>query len=160
MRVWSSCYGDAPEQVRAWAKEIGLQRLFSTFPGGWPGVGLLLLRATAGVAAVVSGAASLLESAPAPTAGAMVIGLAAVGCGVLLLIGFLTPGAAVLTALGSAGATLPGCPALTASLFEAKPTAGFLIVMAVAILLLGPGAFSVDCLLFGRREIIIPASRG
>ncbi len=116
----------------------------------------MLLRATVGVTAMVCGAASLSERAPTLTAGAMVIGLTAVGCGALLLIGFLTPGAAVLTALGSAGATLPGCPALAASLLEAKPTASFLIVMAVAVVLLGPGAFSLDSYLFGRREIVIP----
>jgi uncharacterized membrane protein YphA (DoxX/SURF4 family) len=119
----------------------------------------LLLRATVGVAAVVSGGAALAGRAPLPSAGAMAVGVTAVGCGVLLLIGFLTPGAALLTALGSAGATLPGCPALAANLFEAKPTASFLIVMAVAIVLLGPGAFSLDSYLFGRREIVIPPSR-
>jgi hypothetical protein len=33
---------------------------------------------------------------------------------------------------------------------------GFVIVMSVAIAFLGPGAFSVDCRLFGRRVIVIP----
>ena len=32
----------------------------------------------------------------------------------------------------------------------------FFIVMATAIVLLGPGAFSLDARLFGRREIVIP----
>ncbi|HEX3543577.1 MAG TPA: hypothetical protein VHT31_03545 [Candidatus Acidoferrum sp.] len=31
-----------------------------------------------------------------------------------------------------------------------------MIVMAAAIALLGPGAFSLDARLFGRREILIP----
>jgi hypothetical protein len=73
-----------------------------------------------------------------------------------VLIGFVTPGASLLVGLGSAGLTLPGCPALASSILEAKPSSGFLIVMAVAILLLGPGAFSLDSYLFGRREIVIP----
>ncbi len=139
------------------AKEIVLQRLFSTFPGGWPGVGLLLLRMAVGGTAVAGGVVLLAERGM-PTLGASVMGLLAVGCGLLLLAGFLTPGAAVLVGLGSAGVTLPWCPALAPSLLDAsvKPSSGFLIVMAVAILLLGPGAFSLDSYLFGRREIVIP----
>ncbi|HEX6731189.1 MAG TPA: hypothetical protein VF074_14290 [Pyrinomonadaceae bacterium] len=34
-----------------------------------------------------------------------------------------------------------------------------LIVLSVAIALLGPGAFSLDARMFGRREITIPSSR-
>jgi hypothetical protein len=37
------------------------------------------------------------------------------------------------------------------------PTVGvFVLVMTAALILLGPGAFSVDSYLFGRREIVIP----
>jgi hypothetical protein len=36
------------------------------------------------------------------------------------------------------------------------PATIFLIVMAATVLLLGPGAFSLDSRLFGRREIVIP----
>jgi hypothetical protein len=136
-----------------------VQRLFSTFPDGWPGVGLLLLRMAVGGTAVAVGAVTLAERAsPMPTIGLAVISMVAIGCGALLLIGFLTPGATVLVGLGSAGLTLPGCPALAASLFEAKPSSGFVIVMSLALLLLGPGAFSLDSYLFGRREIVIEAS--
>jgi uncharacterized membrane protein YphA (DoxX/SURF4 family) len=135
-----------------------MQRLFSTFPGGWPGVGLLLLRTAVGVTAVSAGAIPLVveRGASAPTLAVTVVAFIAIACGVLMLIGFLTPGAAVLVALGSAGVTLPGCPALANSLLDAKPATGFVIVMAVAVVLLGPGAFSLDSYLFGRREIVIP----
>jgi uncharacterized membrane protein YphA (DoxX/SURF4 family) len=34
--------------------------------------------------------------------------------------------------------------------------AGYIAVISIALLLLGPGAVSVDARLFGRREIIIP----
>jgi uncharacterized membrane protein YphA (DoxX/SURF4 family) len=116
---------------------------------------LLLLRVSVGVTALAAGAGVLADHGP-PATGAAVISLLAVGVGALLLIGFLTPGAAITVVLGSAGLTLPGCPALSGGLLDAKPTTGFIIVMAIAIVLLGPGAFSLDSYLFGRREIVIP----
>jgi len=33
------------------------------------------------------------------------------------------------------------------------------VVLAIVIALLGPGAFSVDARMFGRREILIPVTR-
>jgi hypothetical protein len=38
------------------------------------------------------------------------------------------------------------------------PTTAFLFALiAIAVICLGPGAYSLDARLFGRREIIIPA---
>lgn len=60
-----------------------------------------------------------------------------------LLLGFVTPVTAVLTGLLS---TLP----LNIDI----------VVLSIVIALLGPGAFSIDARMFGRREILIPnASR-
>ena len=39
------------------------------------------------------------------------------------------------------------------------PTVALVVIVAVAIALLGPGAYSLDSYLFGRREIVI-AARG
>ena len=74
----------------------------------------------------------------------------------LLLLGFLTPVSAILVGLCTIGIALSWFPALTPNLFDAKLSAVFAVVMNAAILLLGPGAFSIDARLFGRREIIIP----
>jgi hypothetical protein len=119
---------------------------------------LLLLRIALGITATAAGAlplAGFAASGP-PSFGVVLISAIAIACGLLLLVGFLTPGAAVLVGLGSAGLTLPGCPALAASLLDATPSSGFVLVMTIAIVLLGPGAFSLDSYLFGRREIVIP----
>ncbi len=88
------------------------------------------------------------------------IGLIALASGASLLIGFLTPVAGVLVALGSAGLALSWFPAPSPNLFDGKLAAVFVTTMASAIVFLGPGAFSLDSRLFGRREIFIPpASR-
>jgi uncharacterized membrane protein YphA (DoxX/SURF4 family) len=86
-----------------------------------------------------------------------VVGLLTVACGVSLLIGFLTP---VACALAAAGAVLLRIQAPTPILFDAKLAILFVVIMATAVGFLGPGAFSVDSRLFGRREIIIPPRSG
>jgi uncharacterized membrane protein YphA (DoxX/SURF4 family) len=47
-------------------------------------------------------------------------------------------------------------PPPSLNLFEALLPTFLVVVVAVAIIFLGPGAWSVDGRLFGRREIIIP----
>jgi len=75
--------------------------------------------------------------------------------GAVLLIGFSTPVTSVLAGLGSAAVALSGDPA-SADLFHARLSVFLIVTMAVAVILIGPGAFSLDARLFGRREIIIP----
>jgi len=43
-------------------------------------------------------------------------------------------------------------------LHDTRLAAFSVIVVAAALILIGPGAFSLDGYLFGRREIIIPPS--
>jgi uncharacterized membrane protein YphA (DoxX/SURF4 family) len=133
-----------------------VQRLFSTFPAGAPGAGLLLLRAATGLAAITRGIASL-SGQEEPTLLAWMGGATAIASGFAFLLGLLTPGVGVLIAL--IGVALfsgwmptgahPSPDLLSTSLF---------VVVALAIVLLGPGAYSLDAYLFGRREIVIPGA--
>jgi uncharacterized membrane protein YphA (DoxX/SURF4 family) len=139
-------------------EEDRLQKLFSTFPDGLPGIGLILLRLTVALSAILQGLSTLNGSvslAPFPWE----IGLFELLVGAVLLIGFLTPIAGSLAALMNVAIAIHLLLALGTITDAGTLDAIYLIAMSLALVLLGPGAFSLDARLFGRREIIIPESR-
>jgi uncharacterized membrane protein YphA (DoxX/SURF4 family) len=132
-----------------------LQKLFSAFPGGWPGLGLLLLRIAVASHLIVDG----LRSFDAPDLSglpAWPLAMVAILLGTALLIGFLTPLAGTASTLGYLAL---GFSQLAATHID-KPndisTFFCFAVISLALTLLGPGAASLDARLFGRREIVIP----
>lgn len=132
-----------------------LQRLFSTFPGSWPGFALLLLRVIVGVTAIVQGVLYVSRGGSVTATAVFSLMLLAI-TGVCLLIGFLTPIVSVLAGVACIASTISLLPAPTGNLFDGPLVSLEMMVMAVAVALLGPGAFSLDARLFGRREIVIP----
>jgi len=134
-----------------------LQRTFFTYTSGWPGIGLLLLRASVGIALVVQ-AIALLVSPHNVTFVTSLLSLVLLTIGAALLIGYLTAIAGVLAAGGILASAVILFPTHGVFLFESRLTVAFATVITVAIVCLGPGAFSVDAHLFGRREIIIPGA--
>jgi uncharacterized membrane protein YphA (DoxX/SURF4 family) len=116
---------------------------------------LLLLRIVVGVVAAAQGATHVANADPA-TLPAWIVGVLAMASGALLLIGFLTP-----VAGATAGLLLLFIASSVLSASRAAPGldgVGALCVAAVAaaIVLLGPGALSLDARLSGRREIVFP----
>jgi uncharacterized membrane protein YphA (DoxX/SURF4 family) len=135
-----------------------LQRLFSTFPGGWPGLGLLLLRLTVGLTTATDGI-NYFVAPRASNSGMWIAYLVEIAIGFFLIIGFLTPIASIFAAAGNAILAFTVFSAISASLIDVKLTLDAIMV-AMAIAFLGPGAFSLDAYFFGRREIIIPDATG
>ena len=76
--------------------------------------------------------------------------LALAAGGALLCLGFLTPVVSVVACAFE----------MTALLLAGQADGRFIALSslnAIAIALLGPGAYSVDARLFGRREIVFPS---
>ena len=118
-----------------------MQRLFSTFAGGPPGAGLLIQRVLVGSALVYCAVAKPGGSVEAP----QVIGALA---GMLLIAGFWTPVAGVLAACAEAWV------ALSSPAHIWNPAV--LAVLGVTLALIGPGEWSVDARLYGRKHYAPP----
>ena len=126
-----------------------MQRLFSTFADGWPGLGLLLLRLLTGVVLIHFGIANLREAPPLPTAVLQIIGI---GAGILLLVGLWTPAAGALAAIVKVWIAF-------SRVFSHTGDPWIPIVQAVlgaVLAMVGPGAWSIDARLFGRKRIVMP----
>jgi hypothetical protein len=117
-----------------------MQRLFSMFPGGAPGIALLLLRVSVG--------ANILLSAGSTSHRGVWVHACAIVVSILLYFGFLTPIAACLT--------IPLYLVDTANLKGTPASVLIPIAQAVSLSLLGPGSTSIDAHLYGRRLIDVP----
>ena len=129
--------------------------MFSAYPDGWPGLGLLILRAAAGSVLVVQGITFYQGEQNFGLLILTTIGVTIV-VGILLCIGLLTRFATAVAALGTIGSMFSWLPAPRSGLFQTRSTAVLALMIAAAVASVGPGAFSVDAQIFGRREVIIP----
>jgi putative oxidoreductase len=124
--------------------EVFVQRLFSMFPNGWPGRGLLLLRLVSGFLLVHDAAGELLGG---PQWEGIARPFLEIGGGMLLLVGLWTPVAGVLVVIVEVWTAL--------SKAEELRNCVVLATLAAALAMLGPGVRSIDARLFGRKRIDI-----
>ena len=119
-----------------------MQRLFSMFPPGWPGIGLLSLRSSVAIALMAENYGHR-QGLPGWIQGAVIL------LSLTLFAGYLTP---IAAAIGL----------LLHSLIWFKSggsSAAVAIIVSLemlAVALLGPGAYSVDAYRFGRRIVVLP----
>ena len=119
-----------------------MQRLFSMFPRGGPGFALLLLR--------VSVALTFLVETLTRTDGTWFYMLSAGSAliSAFLTIGFLTPFVSIVV-----------CASAAALLMGHSNDILILVSLALncaALAFLGPGTYSLDSRLFGRRVVVLP----
>jgi uncharacterized membrane protein YphA (DoxX/SURF4 family) len=126
-----------------------VQRLFSSFADSWPGVGLLLLRLLTAVALVRFGIAGVLAAPPLSTVILQIIGIIT---GILLLIGLWTPVAGALAAIVKVWIALSRFLSHSGDPWIAITQA----VLSAVLAMVGPGAWSIDSRLFGRKRIDLP----
>ena len=122
-----------------------MQRLFSAFPNDWPGRGLLLQRVVTATFLFCSAFGHLRESSQF---GPIFPHVIAAGAGMLLLLGLWTP---------ICGALIGVVEVWVA--FFSIGGAGIPIMLATSgatLAMIGPGAWSVDARLFGRKHFKIP----
>jgi putative oxidoreductase len=119
-----------------------MQRLFTTFPNSWPGAGLLWFRLILAVALTQN--RTLLPSG-LPLSG--VFHVLELSIGVLLVLGLWTP-------VASAAQFLLAL-ALFGTGYEVNFARQLMGLMYLSLAVLGPGAWSADGYLFGRRRLNI-----
>ena len=127
--------------------EVPLQRLFSTFADGWPGLGLLLQRLLTGTILLYCGITHLGKASQFVPITPHTI---AAGAGILLLVGLWTPvGGALVTIV----------ELWIVSLRVGDPLVPLMLaILGATLAMIGPGAWSIDARLFGRKHMEPPRS--
>jgi uncharacterized membrane protein YphA (DoxX/SURF4 family) len=112
-----------------------VQKLFTSFPVGAPGFALLLWRCALSFALVemLSGTPVVIRSS----------------VGLFLVLGVLTP---IVASTGALMAIFEFCAVSNANVLLLI----LLVAHGIALALLGPGAYSIDARLFGRRVVVWP----
>jgi putative oxidoreductase len=121
-----------------------VRRLFFTFAGGAPGIGLLIMRVVAGVGLCAHGATGMF---PVSSSEHVVVRVLSIALGILLFLGLWTPIVGALVVL----------EALWQLLSRAGEHWPWLMfgTLGGALALIGPGAWSVDARLFGWKRLRI-----
>src|SRR5215472_722341 len=122
--------------------EAPLQRLFTTFADGWPGFGLLFQRLVTGLALLCRAMLTLNGTAAISQITPHIVGAL---LGLFILAGLWTPVAGALITAVELWIAVADCGNVWLSIF--------LAVDGGTLAMIGPGAWSIDARLFGRKHI-------
>ena len=123
-------------------QEISLQRLFSNFANGLPGLGLMLQRV---VTATVLVYGAVMQVPATTQHGSLAPQMIDAGAGILLVAGLWTP---------FVGATVAGRELWVVFSGGGDPWLPLVLAtLGASLAMIGPGAWSIDARLFGRRQI-------
>lgn len=119
-----------------------LRRLYSTFAGGWPGAGLVLMRIVIAIVLVHSAVVALRSDPPIMLA---ILSYLLSTAAIFLIAGLYTPIAGTLVALAKCLLLFSMSGDWLLNLLVAT--------FGAALAMLGPGSWSIDARLFGWRRI-------
>ena len=119
-----------------------MQRLFSNFANGWPGVGLLLQRILTAILLIRCG---ILGPTGTPLPASMIPEIIAACAGILLLLGLCTPIVGTLIAVLELWIAI--------ARVEDPWISVILATLGGTAAMIGPGAWSIDARLFGRKHL-------
>ena len=122
-----------------------MQRLFSTFADGWPGAGLLLQRVLTSIVLLCFGITHILETGRLGLSVAYVIAAVA---GLFLLLGLWTPLAGITIAIVEVWILL--------AWHGSSLTPIMLAGLGGTVAMIGPGMWSIDAKLYGRKHFEDP----
>jgi putative oxidoreductase len=125
-----------------------LRRLYSTFAGGWPGIGLLLMRLVLGASLLLRANSALWSN---PHVSKAIISAFLTGFGLLLIPGLWTPVVGTLVALLEISQIM--------TIGGDRWAMVLLGTIACALAMLGPGLWSVDARLFGWKRVEPPSRK-
>jgi hypothetical protein len=123
-----------------------VQKLFSMFPAGAPGIALLLLRLSVAAMLFIDPAGRVLW--PPSILLSVVSAVAAIA----VTVGFFTP---ILALICGALKVY----ALIGTAHGIAPLIVLALLLSFAVAMLGPGAYSLDAKMFGRRVVLLPPQR-
>lgn len=140
-----------------------LNRLWPNFVDGTPAIGLLFLRIVAGAALMIHGWDKIQnpfgwmgENAPVPGVLQALAALSEFGGGLALIVGFLTPLASLgimSTMFVATWSTMQrGAPFVPSARGPSYELSALYFVVALTLLLTGPGKVSLDALLFNKNK--------
>jgi putative oxidoreductase len=119
-----------------------VQRLFSTFPNAWPGFGLLILRLAAATCLID---VAFEERAHSDSL-SLLLCCVALTLAALLTLGFGTPFVGAATAAIQVGIMVLDHGYSSQAMVAAA--------LGIGLAMLGPGAWSLDARIFGRKRLL------